>query len=322
MTNLAVGITRSVWRRIGWNGLGLLLALAVMTAAGLFLYRTLSNVNVQKVFVAARETSAVTIIAAASCVAFGYLTLTFYDFFSLHAIGRPHVPYRVAALASFTSYTIGHNVGLTVLTGGAIRLRIYSAWGLTAIDVAKIAFITGLTFWLGNVFVLGIGMIHSPDIVTLIDQLPPTANRAIGVMGLAGILCYLAYLSINPRVIGRGAWAITLPNARLTILQIAIGALDLGACSLAMYILMPAQPAIDFMPLMVAFVAATLLGFLMHIPGNLAIFEAMMLLTLPQFGKEALLAALLLFRLLYFVIPFALALTTLIGRETWLAIRK
>ena len=66
-----------------------------------------------------------------------------------------NVPYRVNALAAFTSYSIGHNVGASVFTGGAVRYRIYSAWGLNAIDVAKICFLAGLTFWLGNAAVLG-----------------------------------------------------------------------------------------------------------------------------------------------------------------------
>ena len=96
---------------------------------------------------------------ACSCA---FFTLTFYDLFALRTIGKTHVPYRIAALSSFTSYTIGHNIGATVFTGGAIRFRIYSDWGFTAIDVAKICFISGLTFWLGNTFVLGIGMIWHP----------------------------------------------------------------------------------------------------------------------------------------------------------------
>ena len=91
-----------------------------------------------------------------------FCTLTFYDFFALRTIGKTHVPYRIAALSSFTSYTIGHNIGATVFTGGAIRFRIYSDYGLTAIDVAKICFLSGLTFWLGNLFVLGIGMAWHP----------------------------------------------------------------------------------------------------------------------------------------------------------------
>ena len=60
--------------------------------------------------------------------------LSFYDVFALRAIGRPAVPYRVAAFASFASYTIGHNFGATVFTSGVIRYRIYSVWGLSVRD--------------------------------------------------------------------------------------------------------------------------------------------------------------------------------------------
>ena len=73
------------------------------------------------------------------------------------------MPYRIAALAGFTSYSVGHNVGASVFTGGAVRYRIYSAWGLDAIEVAKLCFIAGLTFWLGNVTVLGLGFAYHPQ---------------------------------------------------------------------------------------------------------------------------------------------------------------
>ncbi len=76
-------------------------------------------------------------------VAAGYLTLTFYDLFALRTIGRFEVPYRIAALGSFTSYAIGHNVGASVFSGGAVRYRIYSAWGLSVIEVTKICFVAG-----------------------------------------------------------------------------------------------------------------------------------------------------------------------------------
>ena len=90
------------------------------------------------------------------------------------------MPYRVAALAGFTSYSVGHNVGASVFTGGAVRYRIYSAWGLDAIAVAKICFIAGLTFWLGNATVLGLGIAYAPLAATAIDQLPPWLNRVVG----------------------------------------------------------------------------------------------------------------------------------------------
>ena len=126
-------------------------------------------------------------------VAAGYFTLTFYDLFALRTIGRNDVPYRVAALAGFTSYSIGHNVGASVFTGGAVRYRIYSAWGLDAIDVAKVCFIAGLTFWLGNATVLGLGIAYVPQAASSIIQLPRLAQPAAraGDAGGAGRLCRL-----------------------------------------------------------------------------------------------------------------------------------
>jgi len=111
-----------------------------------------------------------------------------------------------------------------------------------------------------------------------------------------------------------------LPSARLTLLQILIGVVDLGFCALAMYLLMPQQPGIDFVSLAVVFILATLLGFASHAPGSLGVFDAAMLVALPEFSKEQLLATLLVFRVLYFVIPFAIAISIMGTRELWLSV--
>ena len=269
--------------------------------------RTLRGVDTGVILTALTEISPKHIALAALCVMGAFCTLTFYDFFALRTLGKKHVPYRIAALSSFTSYTIGHNIGATVFTGGAIRFRIYSEYGLSAIDVAKICFLSGLTFWLGNLFVLGIGMAWHPSAASAMDLLPPAMNRLIALGCLAGIAAYFAWLVTgkNRRELGQNGWKVVLPSARLTLLQILIGVVDLGFCALAMYLLMPAEPAIDFVSLAVVFILATLLGFASHAPGSIGVFDAAMLVALPQFGSEQLLATLVVFRILYFLIPFA-----------------
>src|SRR5262249_7282860 len=251
----------------------------------------------------------------------GYATLTFYDYFALRTIGRHNVPYPIAALASFTSYSIGHNLGATVFTGGAVRLRIYSAWGLGVVDVAKIAFVTGLTFWLGNAFVLGLSMAYAPEAASAVDQLPPWLNRCIALAGLATIVGYVLWLLPGPRRVGYGNWRITLPRAALTFVQIGIGIADLTIGALAVYVVLPAEPAIHFPALLVTFVFATLLGFVSHAPGSLGVFDAVMLVALTQFDKNELIASLLVFRALYFILPFFMALCLLSARELWLSLR-
>lgn len=317
MYRVLSALQRGFHEWIGWKRLGIAASLLIIGLAIMTLWRTLKGVDINVILLALRDTSPMQIALAAICVACAFFTLTFYDLFALRTIGRKDVPYRTAALSSFTSYTIGHNLGATVFTGGAIRFRIYSDWGLTAIDVAKICFLSGLTFWLGNLFVLGIGMIWHPGAATPMNLLPESVNRLIGIGCLAGIIAYLVWLSLGQRELGQNGWKVRLPSTKLTLLQIFIGVVDLGFCALAMYILMPSQPHIDFVSLAVVFILSTLLGFASHAPGSLGVFDAAMLVALPEFSKEHLLAALVVFRLLYFVVPFMISITIMTIRELW-----
>src|SRR5438034_5539966 len=264
-------ISRFFDETVGWNRIGFLLSITIIALAGVALFRHLRDIEVGEVIDALRDIDPVDIALAALCVAGGYFTLTFYDLFALRTIGRPDVPYRVAALAGFTSYSIGHNVGASVLTGGAVRYRIYSAWGLDAIAVAKVCFIAGLTFWLGNATVLGLGIAYAPQAATAIDQLPAWVNRAAAILTLVVLASYVAWVWNKPRVIGREGWQVQLPGGPSTLLQIGIGIVDLTFCSLAMYMLVPDEPNTSFVAVAVIFVSATLLGFASAAPGGIGV---------------------------------------------------
>src|SRR6478672_1042004 len=174
--------------------LGVAVSVSVIAIACYVLYHMLRGIDVDQVVEAIKQTEPSQIALAALFVAAGYFTLTFYDLFAVRAIGRTDVPYRINALAAFTSYSIGHNVGASVFTGGAVRYRIYSAWGLNAIEVAKICFLAGLTFWLGNITVLGFGFAYHPQAASHIDQLPMWANRLMGLAALAILAGYVAWV--------------------------------------------------------------------------------------------------------------------------------
>src|ERR1700686_4081066 len=193
-------------RRIGWSRLGVALSLTIIIVAVVVLYRILRDIDPDSLLDTIEATDWRTLIIAGAFVALGYVTLTFYDLFALRTIGHPEIPYRIAALAGFTSYSVGHNVGATVFTGGAVRYRIYSAYGLDAVAVAKICFLAGLTFWLGNVTVLGLGITVDPQAASAIDQLPAMPNRIIGIGLLIILASYIAWVWSAPREIGRGEW--------------------------------------------------------------------------------------------------------------------
>src|ERR1700710_2048644 len=301
--------------------LGVAVSVTVIGIACYVLYHMLRGIDVDDVVEALKETEPRQIALAALFVGAGYFPLTFYDLFAVRAIGRSDIPYRVNALAAFSSYSIGHNVGASVFTGGAVRYRIYSGWGLNAIDVAKICFLAGLTFWLGNAAVLGIGIAYHPEAATAIDQLPPWLNRMAALAIILGLVGYVAWVSARPRGVGRGPWTVILPGGSLTLLQIAIGIVDLGFCALAMYVLVPDEPNLGFVVVAVIFVAATLLGFASHSPGGLGVFDAAMLVGLWQMDKEDLLGGMLLFRVLYYLSPFVISVILLTLREIILGAR-
>jgi glycosyltransferase 2 family protein len=301
-----------------FHKLGLVLSLTIIAIACYVLYHMLRDLDFDDLVRALQAKSAQSIFLAMLFVTAGYFTLTFYDLFALRTIGRNDVPYRIAAVAGFTSYSIGHNVGASALTGGAVRYRVYSAWGLNAVDVAKICFVAGLTFWLGNAAVLGIGISYHPEAASQVDRLPVWLNQVVAFIALAVLAGYVAWVWVSPRVVGRGQWSVTLPGGPLTLLQIVIGIVDLGFCAMAMYMLVPDSPYIDFVTVAVIFVSATLLGFASHSPGGLGVFDAAMLVGLWQFDKEELLAGMLLFRVLYYITPFVLSLLILAVREVLL----
>ena len=191
------------------------------------------------------------------------------------------VPYRIAALASFTSYPIAHGVGAVALIAPVVRYRIYAHHGLGVFDVANISFLTGLTFWLGNLTALALSLLGEPDAISLINYLPPSANRLLAAALLLGVFG-IPDLDLASRrdSFGTMRWPVRLPSGPVVLLQIAIGIIDLGAAALAMYVLLPAGLEIGIFRVIAVFIAATLLGFASHTPAGIGVFDAAILIGL------------------------------------------
>jgi glycosyltransferase 2 family protein len=302
------------------RGLGVVLGIAIAAIAIYALTHTLKTIDTNEVFEVIRHTNISLIALAALLVITSYVSLTFYDVLALRTIGRTDIPYRIAALASFTSYPIAHGIGAVSLISPVIRYRIYSQHGLTAFNVANICFLTGLTFWLGNLTALGIGLLFAPNAISGVDLLPPRVNQWLAAALLLGVAGFLTWCWF-PRNIGTKRWPVRLPSGPLVLLQILIGVFDLGAAALAMYVLIPAGPNIGIFPIMAIFIAATLLGFASHTPAGIGVFDATFLIGLGNNDKEPLVAALLMFRLMYHFLPFILALSLFGVVEGWRSLR-
>jgi glycosyltransferase 2 family protein len=287
---------------------GIIFSVTIAVGAVFALMRALKHVHYDQVFAIIRQTEMSVIGLALILVTASYGSITLYDWLALHTMGRKDVPYRIAALASFTSYPIAHGIGAVALISPIIRYRIYSRSGIGAMGVANICFLTGLTFWLGNMTALGFSLLYEPAAISVVDHLTPGINRLLALALLSGVAAFLIWSWSHPRSLGKNQWLVWLPSGPLVLAQILIGLLDLTAAALAMYVLIPSGLDIGPFRLLAVFIAATLLGFASHAPAGLGVFDATILIGLGGDDKEQMLATLLMFRFLYHFVPMFIAL--------------
>ncbi|MDB5649504.1 MAG: integral rane protein-like protein [Hyphomicrobiales bacterium] len=299
-----------MWRRIGTG-----LSVAILVLSVFVLTRTLTSVNWGELRSAIAATSAEQIALASVFTAFSYIVLTGYDALALRQL-KISVPYRTTALASFTSYAISFTLGFPLVTAGTVRYWIYSRAGVSAAKVASLTVIAGVTFWLGMALVIGIALTIQPDEIADVNRLKGWVNLLIGLGVLVAIMCYLAWISRGNRRVSMQGLRLELPGLTLTLGQLLLGVVDLCCAAAALYVVLPAHHGLDFISFAAAYVFACVLGIASHMPGGIGAFEATMLKTVPSPSPEALLASLLLFRVLYYVVPFVLALALLGANES------
>ena len=302
---------RRLVRRVPWGIVGPLLSLGLFAGALIVLATILREVDADQVVAAFTAMPASLVGISILCTALSYLALTGYDGLALRQIGAANVPYSTAAIGSFTSYAISYTLGLPLLTAGTVRYRVYGGAGLSAPQIAALTLVCTVTFWLGMGAVLGFGLILVPEAVSGINHLPLIVNMAIGLAILLAITAYVAYVATKRRIVTIEGWSLPLPGGRVTVLQLLLGVVDVCAGAAALYVLLPGQVPEPFFTFMVIYVLAAILGVASHAPGGIGVFEATMLIALPSMPRDQLLGSILLFRVIYYFAPFALALATL-----------
>jgi phosphatidylglycerol lysyltransferase len=243
-----------------------------------------------------------------------YLVLTGYDFSALKYVGV-QVRRTTVLLTSFIAYALGNTVGLGVLTGGAVRMRLYTAAGIDAGRVAQAAAFNAGAFVIGMTAFGAAGLLWgAPDVAELV-RIPSLLLRAIAVLLLlaVGALIVAAARSREIRILDR--WPVRLPPPELAIRQLLISALDLAASAAALWFLLPAN--IVSLPAFFAWYAmAVALGLLSHVPGGLGVFEAVILLACGgRAPPEQIIGALVLYRIIYYLLPLIAAAMLLAGYE-------
>jgi glycosyltransferase 2 family protein len=314
----AVTRRRATLRRLG------VAASVIIIAVSLTIFlRTLIRVDPNKFKAAIAATSGDQIMLSFGFTALSYLALTGYDGLALRHLGIK-IPYRLTALASFASYALSFTLGFPLVTGGAVRYWIYGPAGLSAGKVASLTVVAGITFWLGMGLVVGAGFLSASDPVAEIDHFHPLANRLIGAGIICALIVYLVWIS---RMRWRDAAVLgefKLPGPLLTLGQMALGVIDVCSAAAALYVLLPQDHRLTFPTFATLYSFAAMFGIASHAPGGLGVFEATILQGVGG-SQDAVLASLLLFRGVYYVVPFIAAMAMLGGVEAvrrWRSLRE
>jgi hypothetical protein len=286
------------------------LGVIILGASATVLYVILREIDTAEVLNALVATGREKLGLALAFTAVSYLMLTFYDALALRTLGL-RIPYRTTALASYTSFSVSFTLGFPLVTAAAVRYWIYARRGVRPLEVAKLTAIVGLTFWLGMGAVLGVALIYASEGLAGLAGAAPWMMKATGVAVLAVVLGYLVWVAGGQRALAVRGWRLELPGARLSLGQVLIGAGDVCAAAMVLYVLLPAGHGLPFEAFLAIYVFACVVGIASHMPGGVGAFEATMLIGLAHLPREPVLGALLLFRLIYYVAPFMLALMLL-----------
>ncbi len=251
---------------------------------------------------------------AALVIALNYGLLVAYDLLALRYVCRS-LPLRRVFLVSFLGYSMGNNLG-TFLAATPIRFRYYGQWGVPARQIVALVSILGLTFWSGVWFLGGTVLTLVPVKLPAEVQLP-FGTRTLGVV----LLClWIGYAVVC--VVWRKPWPIgTLhlrpPPPGLMVLQTSVAALDLLISAIALYLVLPGHTIVPFAVVLAAYLVGIAVSLITQVPGGLGVLEVILLKLLKGSVGESVLASVLIFRVLYYVIPLLVGMVTLVAHEIY-----
>ena len=256
-----------------------------------------------------------TLWLAAGWTVLAYLVLAIYDKLGSSYAGRP-VSWPKSFLASFCGYSLAHNLGFAAVSGAAVRYRLYSAWGLTPLEIAKVVGFTSLTFGLGGMALGGLVLLVEPEVVPWFGtHLPHWALQALAIP-LWGIVITYVVLSRFVRHVKVFSFELDLPSPRMALAQTVLATVDVAVTAAIFYTLLPPAEGLTFIRFVGIYLAAYTFGIAASVPGGIGVFDGAILLGLQGYlPAPEVIGALLVFRLYYYIIPLFLAGSLFAGFE-------
>lgn len=274
-------------------------------------YRALEEHSVADILASIAAIPNLNMALALGFVAASYFCLTGFDALAVRYAGH-ELPYHQVALTSFVSLSIGHNVGGAAFSSGALRYRYYSGFGLSGVEVGKVIAFCGVTVALGLASLTGIALLFGPELGLGAIGLGQTTARIVGVACLAAIGLYLVLAWKLTAPLTLRGHEFRMPRVKIAALQVLVGTANFACVAGALHQLLAG--AASYPETVTAYALGNIAGILSHVPGGLGVLEFVIGSLL---GHAAAIGALIVFRVLYFLLPLALGGTLLASTELW-----
>ncbi len=296
-----------------------LLGLVAVVGSFYLLYHEFRGESVgSEVWAALKSVSLRNYIFAGVGSLLAYAALAWYDRIALLHLGVKHISWVFVSLCSFTTYALSHNIGASVFSGAMVRYRAYSTKGLTAAQVAILVVLCSYTFGFGNVFLGGLLLTYDPELMQRLSGfLPdvfthPHAARAVGLTCLAGVALYIIGSLMHFKPMRLGRFELLYPRPDVMKQQLFAAPLELIGASAIIYFALPEQGNPGYLVVLGAFILSFSAALVSHAPGGLGVFELLFIKLMPDVARVKVLAALLVWRLFYLIIPLFFAIVVVV----------
>lgn len=289
-----------------WQWIGPLASLLIFCAVVYVLRRELAHIHLRDVIAQLHAIPNTRILIALALAAVNYGVLSGYDSLALRYLDK-RIRYPKILKTSFIAYAFGHTLGFSALTGAAVRFRLYSPLGLNAAQIAAMAAFCSLTAGLGLTTLTSLSLILEPQQAVAVLHWGSVVARAAGAVLSSTVVAYFLCCLLIPTRIDIFRWHLRTPPAPIALLQIGLAVIDLSLAASILWCLLPSQANISFVAFVGIYAAAIAAGIVSHVPGGIGVFEAVIVLALPQVPVSSLLGAILVFRVAYYLLPLLIA---------------
>ena len=283
-----------------------LLSLGVLTGAFILLHRNVQNISFKSVLEAAHNTPLRHILLSLLATFISFSALAMQERIAARAVITHPLPARMAVLAGAMGNAFGNTLGFHAITITAWRYRIYAKAGISIPDIARISGIVLIGMSLAFGSTLAMALVGDRDPINVSVTVGSSALHLFGFI-LITIIAVVLCISRKRKQLRFRSFTFLLPDSGILATQMVVGVIEMSAAVYACYILFPAHGSPSFAHFTVFYIAAILFGVASQAPGGIGVFEASMIAALTEEARADIIASLLLYRLIYNLLPFCIA---------------